>query len=211
MLPLVVAAPAAATAVAVDAPPPPADLDAPARLRSGIVLGLSLGAGLGAASGYPNNAVEIGDPSYYSSSGWMPGTSETVVAMGALTDYLSFGFTFTHAIFKNGDWRSNGSAGGLRLEVFPLVRLYPRLEGLGLLAQFGIGGASLTSTRPGVPEAEGTQSFVAAGAFYEWSFGRFIGGHLGAGPSLEYDAVWSQPFERHGLMASARLVFYGGP
>ena len=55
------------------------------------------------------------------------------------------------------------------------------------------------------------QSYLGTGAFYEWSFGSLFGGHFGIGPSVEYDAIWSQPFERHGLVASARIVFYGGP
>jgi hypothetical protein len=234
---LVVAAPApvlaAASAVAVDAAPaatpdaraastgaaagpavdmpPVADLDAPPKLRNGIVVGLTLGAGLGAGTGYPNDALKIDDPRYYAASGWMPGTSETIFAMGALADYVNVGFFFSHARFQNGDFRSNGEGGGLRLELFPLVKVYPRLDGLGVSAQFGIGGAGLTSTHPGVAEVEGTQSFASAGAFYEWSFGHVLGGHFAAGPSLEYDAIWSIPFERHSLLASARLAFYGGP
>jgi hypothetical protein len=38
-----------------------------------------------------------------------------------------------------------------------------------------------------------------------------LGGHFGVGPSLEYDAIFSRSFEQHGLVASARFVFYGGP
>jgi hypothetical protein len=50
------------------------------------------------------------------------------------------------------------------------------------------------------------------GIFHEWSVGIMRGGaHIGVGPSLEYDAIWSQPFERHGLVGSVRLAFYGGP
>jgi hypothetical protein len=220
MLPLVVAAPAeveAAAAAAAGAPqvppdlPPVADLDAPPKLRSGIVVGLALGGGLAAGSGYPNDALKVGDPSYYSSSGWMTGTSETVFAMGALADYVNFGFFFAHARYQGGGFRSNGDGGGLRVEVFPLVRLYPRYGGLGLAAAFGIGGAGLTPTQPGLTAVEGTQSFASGGAFYEWSFGHALGGHFAAGPSLEYDAIWSIPFERHALVASARLAFYGGP
>jgi hypothetical protein len=210
MLSIVLAATAAAaTAVPTGDRPVTADLDAPAKVRSGLVLGASLGVGVGAASGYPNDSTKIGDPRYYSASGAMLGTSETVVLMGALADYLTFGFWFNHAAYGAGDFHSTGDAGGLRLEVFPLTVLYPGLAGLGLLGEFGIGQARLTS--PGAPTAEGTQSFVGAGAFYEWRFGRFLGGHFAAGPSLEYDAMWSSPFGRQGLVAAARLVFYGGP
>jgi hypothetical protein len=212
MLPLVVwAAPAAVAAVPTGERPVAPDAEARPRRRAGLVVGVALGGGLGGASGYPNNSLEIGDPNYYSASGWMFGTNETVLLMGALVDYLNFGFWFSHAAFGNGAWRSNGNGGGLRVEAFPLIQLWPRLDGLGLLAQFGIGSANLTSTRPGLPEAEGTQSFIGAGAFYEWAFGRLLGGHFAVGPSLEYDTIFSQPFERHGLVATARVVFYGGP
>ena len=81
----------------------------------------------------------------------------------------------------------------------------------GLGPIFGIGSGHLTSTTPGLPNSQGTQSFLGVGVLHEWSFGHVLGGHLGAGPALEYDAIWSTPFERHGLIASARLVFYGGP
>ncbi len=211
MLPLVLAATATPTAVAVGAPPPTQEMEAAPTHRAGVAVGASIGAGLAGASGYPNNAVRIGDPSFYSSSGLMVGAIPTVFAMGAIADYLNFGLWFSHATYSNGDWRSNGDAGGLRVEAFPLVRFYPRLEGLGLLAQFGIGGATLDSKKAAAPEAEGTQSFAAAGVFYEWPFGALLGGHFAAGPSVEYDAMWSLPFERHGMQAGVRFLFYGGP
>jgi hypothetical protein len=210
MLALVLAAPTGVDIVApVNAPAP--DVDVPARLRSGLVVGLSLGGGVAGASGYPNSSSDIGNPSFYSASGFMGGTSGTAFVMGALTDYLSFGFWFGSGTFQNADWHSSGGGGGLRVETFPLIRLYPRLSGLGLLGNFGVGTAKLTSKNPAVPEANGTQSYLGAGAFYEWAFGSLFGGHFAFGPSLEYDAIFSRPFERHGLVASARIVFYGGP
>jgi len=213
MLPLVLAAAAGAVAVIPTTGAPLADdSNVHAKIRSGVVLGLSAGGGVGAASGYPNNSTEIGDPAYHSASGTMFGSSASLLVMGALSDYVNFGFWFARAEFRNGDWRSEGTGGGLRVELFPLIALYPRLQGLGLFGQFGVGGGSLASTTvPDAPGSSGTQSFVGTGALYEWSFGKVLGGHLAAGPSLEYDAIFSQPFERHGLLATARLVFYGGP
>jgi hypothetical protein len=212
-LPLVFAATtsAAAAAVPVGQTPGATDLEAPYRLRKGVVIGLAVGAGPVGASGYPNDLTKIGDPSYMSAGGWMLGNSESVFLMGALSDYLNFGFWYTHESSQNKDFRSNGNGGGLRVELFPLIAALPRLAGLGLLAQFGVGSGFLASKALALPRAEGTQSFIATGVLYEWSFGRVLGGHLGAGPTLEYHAIWSQPFERHGLLASARLVFYGGP
>jgi hypothetical protein len=212
MLPLVLAAAAAAATAAPVGERPPPDDDVSPKIRAGVVVGVSVGGGVGAASGYPNDATKIGDPAYHSASGAMLGSSTSFLLMGALSDYLNFGFWFTRAVSQNGDWRSECNGGGLRVDVFPLIVEVPRLRGLGLFGQFGIGGGNLASkTASGGPGSSGTQSFVAAGGFYEWSFWRFAGGHFGAGPSLEYDAVFSQPFERHGLLATARLVFYGGP
>ncbi|HEY4011850.1 MAG TPA: hypothetical protein VGM06_00820 [Polyangiaceae bacterium] len=213
MLPFVLAAATAAAAAAVPtgSTPTATDLDAPHRVRKGVMLGLSFGGGLVGASGYPNDVTRIGDPAYYSATGFMYGTSESVFVMGALTDYLSFGFWFTHATDANKSWTSTGDGGGLRVEAFPFAVLFPRLAGLGVAGQFGVGSGKLTSKTPGLPNAAGTSSFAGAGVFYEWAFWELRHAHFAAGPALEYDAIWSQPFERHGLVASARLVFYGGP
>jgi hypothetical protein len=202
---------AAATAVPIGPPPESAEMSEPAKVRTGVAAGFTLGGGIAGASGYPNDVTKIGDPNHYSASGAMFGVSETILLMGAISDYLNFGFWYSHAPYQNGDWHSSGNAGGLRVEVFPLLRWYPRLAGLGVFGQFGVGGGNLVSKTPGRDEAQGTQSFLAAGAFYEWSFGRFLGGHFAAGPGAEYDAIWSLPFERHAAVATARLVFYGGP
>jgi hypothetical protein len=213
MLPLFLAAATGAGAAAVPSGDVTSavDLPAPHRMRNGLVVGLSLGGGLGGASGYPNNLTQIGDPNYYSASGWMLGTNETVFIMGALTDYFTFGFWFSHALYNNPDWRSNSDGGGLRMEVFPLAVAFPPLGGLGFLAQFGLGSGNLESKVGPTPAATGTQSIAGVGAFYEWAFGHVIGGHFAFGPSLEFDALWSQPFEQHGLVGSLRFVFYQKP
>jgi hypothetical protein len=205
---------AAAAAVPVGQQPTANELEAPHKLRSGVAVGITLGVGPVGASGYPNDLNKIGDPNFYSSSDWMIGNSESVFLMGALTDYLNFGFWYTHESAESREWRSVGNGGGLRVELFPLVGLVglvSRFSGLGLLAQFGVGSGFLSSKVDPPSRAEGTQSFITAGALYEWSFGHVLGGHLGAGPTLEYHTIWSQPFDRQGLLASARVVFYGGP
>jgi hypothetical protein len=179
--------------------------------RSGLLLGFSFGAGIGGASGYPNNAGDIGNSADYSSSGWMTGTCESVFLMGALSDSISFGFLFAHDRFRNSTFYSNGDGVGVRLEVYPLVTLVPRLQGLGVLGQFGLGTGDLVSKPPGLPDSQGTQSFAGVGVFQEWAVGTMRGGaHIGVGPSLEYDAIWSQPFQSHGLVATLRLAFYTG-
>ena len=190
---------------------PVTELASAHRYRGGLVVGVAFGAGIAGASGYPNNSSLIGNQADYSASGWMLGATESVFLMGALSDYVSVGFMFDHGLFKNPTFYSNGDGVGFRLEAFPLAGLGPRWQGLGALGQFGLGTGDLVSKPPGLPEAEGTQSFGAAGIFYEWSVGvTRSGSHIGVGPSLEYDAIWSRPFESHGLVGSLRLAFYTG-
>jgi hypothetical protein len=214
LAPLVFAAASQAAASAVPTGgdiTPIAQLPAAHQVRSGIAMGLSLGAGLGSASGYPNNSQDIGNSAYYSAGGVMAGSYGQIFVMGALSDYLSFGFWYGHSSLRNGDWTSSGDGGGFRLELFPLVGLVPALRGLGLLANLGIGSGKLVSSHPGLNEANGTQSYGGIGIFHEWGFGYSGLGHFAIGPAVEFDAIWSQPFEQHGVVASARLAFYGGP
>jgi hypothetical protein len=209
MLPLVFAAATAGAPLPSPAPAaPPPDVEAPRSLRTGFVLGLSLGLGIGRGAGYPNNSNDIGHTNY-ASSGWMTGAGGTLLVMGALADYLNFGFWFAYDGFRRGGERANQEGIGLRVEGFPLVFACPTLGGIGLFSEFGVGTARLIT--PGAPNAGGTQSFIGAGAFYEWAFGHVLGGHFGAGPSVEYDAVFTQPYDQNGLVASVRLVWYGGP
>lgn len=210
MLPLVLAATtAAATAIPIGSSSPSDSDAAPPKLRSGAAVGLTLGAGLGAGAGYPNNLNDIGNGRYYEHSGLMPGFGGTLLIMGALTDYLNFGFWFGEASFRSGQQRATQFGVGLRVEAFPLLTVAAPLGGLGFFSQFGLGAARLVS--PGQPDAGGTQSVIGLGAFYEWGLGHFLGGHFGVGPSIEYDATFTQPYDQNGFLASARLVFYGGP
>ncbi len=195
--------------LAADAPA--ASLDAPAERRAGLVLGLGGGFGLGGASGYPNKATLIGDSASYSASDLMTGSGGSFLLMGAFTDYLNFGVWFGGGTFQSSGWRSTGGGGGFRVEAFPLYRLYPKLRDLGVFAQVGLGSATLATKRPGnYPTADGTQSFVGIGAFYEFAIAKVLGGHFAAGPSLEYDAIFARSIERHSALLGGRFVFYGG-
>jgi hypothetical protein len=216
MLPLVfAAATAAATAAAVpsisSSPPAPSSPDAaeaPRKVRNGIVVGLAFGAAVGRGAGYPNDLNDIGHTDY-ASSGWMPGAGGTLLLMGAIADYLNFGFWYAHASFRGGDQRASQDGVGLRVEAFPLVFVCPQVGGLGVFSEFGLGTAKLMTS--GAPNASGTQSFIGAGLLYEWAFGHVLGGHFGIGPSLEYNAVFTQPYHQNGLVAGLRAVWYGGP
>jgi hypothetical protein len=178
--------------------------------RSGLVLGTSLGVGVAGASGYPNNANFIDNGNFFSSSGFMFGRAYEFMLMGALSDYLNFGLWFQTSSYENSDWRSNGYGLGFRVEAFPLVGAVPALRDLGVFGHFGLGHATLDAKAPGYPSDDGTQSFLGAGIFHEWCLLRILGGHFALGPSLEYDDIYSRSIDRHGLLATVRLVFYGG-
>lgn len=185
-------------------------VDQPPQRRGGVVLGLSYGVGLGASAGYPNDSSLIGDSNYYSASGLMTGAGGGLFVMGALSDYLNFGFWFGSATFANKDWHSTGEGGGFRVEGFPLFSLGRGFRDLAVFTQLGIGGTDLVyKGKPGV-SSDGVESFFGAGLFYEFWLCRALGGHLALGPSLEYDAIVTEPIERHGALLGVRFAWYGG-
>jgi len=175
------------------------------------VIGTSIGAGLFGSSGYPDSALKTGDPAYYSSSGLMLGSGTELFVMGALADVFNFGLWMAGSGSENATFKSRATAGGFRVEAFPLYTVSPRLRDLGLLAKFGLGGTSLETKNKVSPGAEGTQSYVGCGAFYEFRIFSLLGGHVAIAPVLEYQAIFSVSAERHGGFAGMRLAFYGGP
>ncbi len=183
--------------------------DRPAARRSGVALGFTYGASIGSSSGYPNDSALIGDPNDYSASGVMGGAGGNFFLMGALSDYMNFGFWFGTTTLANANWRSTGGGGGFRVEVFPLFALGRGFRDLGVFGQFGIGSTALEHKSTGIT-SNGLESFLGAGVFYEFWLFRALGGHFALGPSLEYDAVVTEPMERHGALLGARFLWYGG-
>jgi hypothetical protein len=193
------------------APKPVApNFDKPAQRRSGFVIGLTYGVGTASSSGYPNDQNFIGDPTYYGASGVLFGTGGSGFIMGALSDWLTFGFWFGSATSGNKVAHSTGAGGGLRLELFPLYSLGGALRDLGAYTEVGIGSAKLTfKDDPGNPQT-GVGSFLAGGLFYEFWLAKALGGHFALGPDLRYDAIFSEPLERHGITLGLRFLWYGG-
>jgi hypothetical protein len=209
------AEPAVDPSVATPAPFPTSDkaaednaLTKPNEHRAGVVIGLSAGLGIGGASGYPNKAAQIGDPAYYASSGLGAGGVGSLAVLGALTDYLNFGFFFGGGSSANSSWKTSTFAGGFRVETFPLYTLVPRFRDLGLTAQFGLGATKIDARRGAYPGAEGVQSFLGIGAFYEWRITNLFGGHLAGGPQVNYSATITRPVDRHDLSVGGRIVLY---
>jgi hypothetical protein len=185
--------------------------DEPATRRSGVVVGTAIGYGLASANGYPNNATLIGTPAYHSSSNLMQGVNTSFLVMGALTDYVSFGFWLGSGTAQSSEWRSTSFGIGFRVEAFPLYRLFPTLRDLGLSTRLGYGHASLASkVSADRPSAVGAQSYIGGGVFYEFPIAKFWGGHLAGGPSLDLDVIDAASIDRITTMLSGRFVFYGG-
>lgn len=180
------------------------------RLRGGAVPFVSFGPGLSKAQGYPNNPTFIDDPRYYSSSDTLTGTSLSLGVLGALTDWLNIGFGMTFGSYKSNLWESNNGGIGLRLEAFPLVHAFPTLENLGFYSHLGLGYGRVAVRLPGKPDADGTESYFALGAFHEWSVAKMLGGHLALGPQLEFDYVDARSFDQQVAWLGLRVAYYGG-
>ncbi len=179
--------------------------------RSGLVVGASGLLASGTAAGYPNQASQIGDPTYYGAGGVMGGGGTNAYVMAALADVFSFGLWFGYSVIANKDWSSEGLGGGFRLEAFPLWSVTPSLRDLGFFAQFGIGSANLEPEHGTYPGSDGVQSYVSLGVFYEWTFARLKHGHFTLGPSLQWDYVFARSIDRHTADLGLRVAFYSGP
>jgi hypothetical protein len=181
----------------------------PPERRGGLVLGASGGVAFAGSSGYPNNARLLDNPEFYSSSPMLVGWSSSWFLMGALTDYVSFGPMLTLATFESDAWKSTGWGFGFRGEVFPLVKLVPKLADAAVYAQLGVGSTELRAKGP-YPSADGTQSFLGIGLHHEWRLARLLGGHAALGPEIEYDVIRAESIERHWLTIGLRVAWYGG-
>ncbi len=184
------------------------ELTKPSERRSGLVFGFSVGVGVAGASGYPNGYKQIGLPQYYDGSDAMGGGGGSIFVMGSLADWVSFGAFYSRANFRSGQWYTYGGGGGFRVELFPLYGVSPALRDLALYGQFGVGTSTLVPTSGSQAPANGTESFVGGGLFYEIALGKAGHGHFAAGPLFEVDAQLTQANQRVSAMAGGRIAFY---
>ena len=201
MLPLLFAAQAASDTSS-------ADLTADHAVRRGAVVGLTLGGGIGQGEGYPNNSDDIGKIGY-ARSRWMPGSGVTLLVMGALSDYLSFGFWYAHLQFDSSGWRARRkrrgpSAGGLSAPIHPAQR-----EGRRALRRVWRGDCHDDCPRC----ARGLGNAVC-----HWlrGFLRVVpfslsGWPPGSGPLGRDERGLLSGLDQTGLVVGLRTVFYGGP
>lgn len=182
-------------------------IEARPQRRDGVVLGTSVGFAVGQGGGYPNSSQKIGVDRYYGRTGAVTGVPVDIFAMMAITDYLNFGGFFHYAELSGGRWSSSGYGVGVRADAFPLLRVSPRLADLGVFARLGIGGTKIRAE--GDYEAlDGTQSFLGAGAFYELTVLRALGGHLTAAPTAQVDWITSLSADRAAASLGLRVAVY---
>jgi hypothetical protein len=185
-----------------------ADKDVPARYRDGFTPSVSFHSGVGHASGYPNDAREIGNPDFFSSSDLLYGTTVSFHIGYALTDYLTFGFLVNLDHYESAHWREHGDGFGMRIDAFPLLTLYPKLHDLGLFLETGIGTASLNPKEGNYPSSDGTQTYLATGVFYELTIAQFRSSHFALAPEIKYAHIDSTSLLTDSASVGLRLAFY---
>lgn len=178
----------------------------PAERRSDVVVGLTGGLVLGSASGFPNEADKIGQAEFESNTGFALGSGGTLFIGAALADTFTIGLGVGGGSISSEGLKANGGAFLFRVEGFPLYSLGHAWRDVGLFADFGAGG--MTITRDGEDLADGgAMSSLSFGAFYEGV--RFW--QVAQGPFAEYHHMFSQSLVSHRTLLGWRVVVYTGP
>jgi hypothetical protein len=180
--------------------------------RGDFVLAFSPGLVLTSASGYPNEIDKLNRPEYQADSGLAVGPGFEAWLGGAITDWFTFGLGMGY--FKGSGSKSKTSGGAflVRIETFPLYGLGGGLRDLGVFANFGAGGLTITREsdvegEPGKRASAGLASIGGIGVTYElWR-----AWHFAFAPTAEYQLISSQSLTAHQTLIGARVVFYGGP
>jgi hypothetical protein len=197
-------------------PPPKAEaeeetswLDAPSERRCGFTVGLAAGGILGAASGYPNDALKVEREEFLTDTGFAGGPTGSLWVGVALADWITIGLGGNGGALFSADHRGTFGSIDLHIDVFPAFGAGEAWRELGLMVEGGVGFLTVTT-----PEDTDTvlidSSFgsrVALGAFYEgiraWK--------LSMGPFAAFDYVWSPSASRPGAFVGWRTALYVGP
>ncbi len=182
------------------------DYDVKSSRRSDFTAGASLSLLFANAYGYPNEAEKIDNPRYVADTGVALGQMNSLWLGGALRDWFAFDIGLSGMTFEGHKLKATGGVFFFRVETFPMFDAFPAGKDLGLYGQFGLGGLKLD--QGGSTKADGGAiSSIAFGAFYEpIRFGIFS-----AGPSIEYQHIYSQSLSAYAASAGFRLVLYTGP
>lgn len=174
--------------------------------RGDFTLGASAGLLVGNATGYPNEVGKIDNSAYVADPGPGVGYHYTVWLGGALRDWFTFALGLDGLSYQRRGMDVAGTGFVFRVEVFPLFDAFPQGRDLGLYGSVGLGG--LTIKEGSETRADGgAMSLVGLGAFYEpLRFGSFS-----AGPTVEYQQLFSQTVNMQSATAGMRLAFYAAP
>ena len=184
-------------------------LTAPSERRCGFTLGLGLGGLVGAASGYPNDALEIDREAYLTETGVSAGGSAGLWFGIALTDWFGVGLGAGFGSLTGPDHQTGFTSFGFHLDAYPAFAAGGAWRDLGLAIEAGLGFMQTTpSDDPDTILMEsGAASRLAVGGFWEgirpWK--------LGMGPFAMVDTMWSPSGSRPGGWFGWRINFYAGP
>ncbi len=210
---------AAADPVEIDLTGPPAPepapeeetswLEAPSERRCGFTFGLAAGANLGAVSGFPNDAVQIGRSELEVDTGFAGGGSGVAWVGLAPTDWFAFGGEFSYGRLASSNHDTGFGAGSFRIDAFPLFGLGDAWRDVGLNVSAGL-AISTTTQRDGGEDPvidSSLASRFSAGVFYEgirlWK--------ISMGPAISYDGIWSPSVFQPTVWVGWRTAFYAGP
>lgn len=212
---LVVAlAPRAARAEGKAEDAPPANESAPkpwenasSHHRSGFMVALTYGVGVANVSGFPNDPRKIGFSAYYTNTGVRPVAEGTILLGGAITDWFNFAVgTGGGQMFGTGDLKVGGGGIVFHLDAYPMLALFNRYPNLGVSAEFGTGGFTVTpkdNTDKKLIDS-GAASIVAGGVFWEplktW--------RIKMGPFLMGTYTWSDSIRRPAILLGFRSALY---
>ncbi len=187
----------------------PSWLTAPSERRCGFTVGLQLGAIIGAASGYPNDALKIDRDAYLTETGTSVGGMGSLWLGIALTDWFGVGLGMGSGSMTGPDHRTSFSSFGFHIDAYPAFAAGGAWRDLGLGLEAGLG---VMETTPSDDEdtkliESGVASRLAAGVFWEglrpWK--------LGMGPYAMVDMMWGPPGVRPAGWFGWRMSFYAGP
>ncbi|MCC6528331.1 MAG: hypothetical protein IT373_37145 [Polyangiaceae bacterium] len=176
--------------------------------RADFMVGLHVGVGLGAALGYPNDALKIDRPEFETNTGASGGGAGTFWIGGALADWLSFGVSISGARILGGGYQTSSGSVGFHTEVFPAFSLGELGEDFGAYVDAGIALLQTVPTGQDSPVIEsGGAARFGLGGFYEglrvWQ--------LSMGPYVGADLVWSPTCVRPIAVVGWRTALYSGP
>jgi hypothetical protein len=175
--------------------------------RSDFTFGAAMGLSIGDATGFPNDVAQIDNPAYESSTGATMGGGMSLWVGGALRDWMIFAIGFQGGNLKSPSLESSGGALFFRIESYPLFWKGGVWENVALTTDFGLGGTKILKGKE-VTADGGSMSFIGVGVAYEafqW------GDHVSAGPTLQYQAMFSESMTTNTAFLGFRMAFYGGP